>query len=188
MVQTVEDTRDIVRLPWINEGEIEHEMRFSVLDEAWKNFGYSGFLQGGPLADALARLGIEPLCPDQVGQYKKSKAKLAESGEYFWMQYSLGGYYRFPEKLVYQGFVPMFALDIANQIKREEPKALFFIDELTNQPFSRAPRMSHRWDSIRRAFASLRPLNVPDQDPFLSVALGRESFYVAVWDERDYRK
>jgi hypothetical protein len=65
----------------------------------------------------------------------------------------------------YDGTVPEFVLSKAVQIKRDLPNATFEIDQL----FEEEERRERR-----------------DSDPFLVATLGKESFYIDVWDEKEY--
>jgi hypothetical protein len=65
----------------------------------------------------------------------------------------------------YRRYVPVYVLNLANQIKSEIPEATFVVHELTSQ---------------------IEKIQEPLPDPFLSVALNGESYFIAVWDEREF--
>lgn len=65
----------------------------------------------------------------------------------------------------YDGTIPEFALRKAVQIKTETPSAVFYIDQLYQE-------------SERHV--------VLDPDPFLLVTLNDETYYIDVWDEKEY--
>lgn len=65
----------------------------------------------------------------------------------------------------YSRYVPIHALNLAVQVKEALPEARFYVHELTTVT---------------------RKLERPRPDPFLSVELGVEKYWLAVWDERDY--
>lgn len=74
----------------------------------------------------------------------------------------------------YPRYVPIHVLNLANQIFSACPGATFVVEELTETV--------NTIESIRREEARLAWL----QDPFLIVSWGGESYYVAVWDEREF--
>jgi hypothetical protein len=77
-----------------------------------------------------------------------------------WEQYKLGrGNGR------YKDYIPVHVLSLANQIKSEAPEAVFQIHELTE---------------------AVDKIQEPLPDPFLSVALNNERYFIAVWDEREF--
>lgn len=65
----------------------------------------------------------------------------------------------------YERYIPIHVLNLAVSVKELVPKATFFVDEL-QQTYQRIPR--------------------PLPDPFLQVKLAGESYYIAVWDEREF--
>jgi hypothetical protein len=67
----------------------------------------------------------------------------------------------------YQGNIPEFALSKAVQIKDAIPESRFYVSYLVE-------RIDHR--------------SKPKPDPFLYVTLGDESYYLDVWDEKEYEK
>jgi hypothetical protein len=126
-----------------------------------------------PLAGILNKLEIEILNSQEVEDYKqaavttasrlweKDNSELMKSPYVFmyrpkfsWQMCALNQSEASEYIPAYHEEVPEFALNKAIQIKREVPEAKFFV---------------HRLTSFR--------------DPFLSVSLGSESYFVEVWDE-----
>lgn len=65
----------------------------------------------------------------------------------------------------YTGYVPVHVLNLALQVREAAPTASFGVDELT---------------------LSMEAVPKPLPDPFLTVELGSEKYYLAVWDEREF--
>ena len=65
----------------------------------------------------------------------------------------------------YERYVPVHVLNLALQLHDAVPSVHLYVDELQHT-FQRVPR--------------------PLPDPFLSVELGAEKYYIAVWDEREF--
>lgn len=65
----------------------------------------------------------------------------------------------------YTGYVPVHVLNMALQVRLQCPNASMIVDEL-----------SLVIDEVKR----------PLPDPFLKVTLGSETYYIAVWDEREF--
>lgn len=87
-----------------------------------------------------------------------------------WVQYSLDGY---------SGAVPEFALEHAVRIKEALPDAAFKVVQLTYREDQREAEraLMARIERERRL-----------QDPFLLVEYGSESFYIDVWDEKEFEQ
>ena len=274
MTTLIKDPRSITRTPLAHGDDVEAALRGDVLARAHQEFGYVGesFGARGPLAKALADLGIAPLDTNQVEQYKKSKERIWTKGRrtrahviatlvvptvvwsvffaikmYFglhlasdgsgsalggmiltagaltivgecvancivddtvsdlrcvrsWKTFAFGtknytgpsaetsfsdremadlatrgreyareylrGYASYIGYIAnYTGYVPVHVLNTALQVRTACPSAAFYIDELTLE-VAQIPR--------------------PLPDPFLKVSLGSESYYIAVWDEREF--
>lgn len=73
-----------------------------------------------------------------------------------WHMVSLSGF---------DGTVPEFVLDRALLIKCKVPSAEFYIDQL---------------------FLDVEHTRIPDRDPFLVVRLKDETYWIDVWDEKEY--
>lgn len=80
-----------------------------------------------------------------------------------WTKYPLG---RLPG--YYPRAVPLFALNLAVQIKESRPHAIFFVHELSVDA-------GNTWPD-------------PLPDPFLEVCEDGESYFIAAWDERDFER
>ncbi len=65
----------------------------------------------------------------------------------------------------YNGYIPVHILNLALQVREACPEANFVIHELT---------------------LSMENVPKPLPDPFLSVTLGSEEYFIGVWDERDF--
>ncbi len=65
----------------------------------------------------------------------------------------------------YRRYVPIHILSMALEIRKEVPSAIFSIAELTKEVYK---------------------IPQPLPDPFLCVSCGSESYYIAVWDEREF--
>ena len=247
MTTLIKDPRSITRTPLAHGDDVEAALRGDVLARAHQEFGYVGesFGARGPLAKALADLGIAPLDTNQVEQYKKSKERIWTKGRrararviatlvaptvvwglfyaikmYFglhlasdggpgsalgvmiftasaltivgwiitndivgsevsdlrcvrsWKTFAFGAKNysdhrgkEYANHANYTGYVPVHVLNMALQIRSVCPIATFYIDELTLE-VAQVPR--------------------PLPDPFLKVSLGSESYYIAVWDEREF--
>jgi len=79
----------------------------------------------------------------------------------FWKRYTLDGYY--------PGLVPEFAMVKAIAIQNAVPNATLQIDHLMTE-------------------TDRAEMNARERDPFLLATLGEETYYVEVWDEKDYEK
>jgi hypothetical protein len=79
-----------------------------------------------------------------------------------WRRFTLGSV---PGGSPYERYVPVHVLNLALQVQELVPGAVFYVDEL-----------QHIFQQILRALP----------DPFLSVELGAEKYFIAVWDEREF--
>lgn len=128
----------------------------------------------GTLRQALQEVGIEPFSKQDVETYKEERERKAEKQAWdelaerarqdgFPGLFGTGSYARAQWRSVplrrYDGEVPAFALSHALEIKERVPNAEFEVEEL---------RVEKRYD------------------PFLLVSLGRERFYIDVWDEAEF--
>jgi hypothetical protein len=127
----------------------------------------------GSLARTLEELGVEPFRGEDVKQYKKERARMAEHQAYSayrerarrqgYIDLAPGTYVRATWRTVplqrFEGEVPAFALSRALEIKERMPGAEFEVEEL---------RVEKRYD------------------PFLVARCGRERFYIDVWEEEEF--
>jgi hypothetical protein len=150
----------------------------SVALKAEAMLGYSWLrkrlgIELGSLARTLEELGIEPFRGEDVKQYKKERARMAEHQAYSvyrdrsrrqgFTHLAPGTYVRASWRAVplqrFEGEVPAFALSRALEIKERMPNAEFEVEEL---------RVEKRYD------------------PFLVARCGRERFYIDVWEEEEF--
>jgi len=68
----------------------------------------------------------------------------------------------------YKGNVPEFVLSRALEIKREAPETSFEVMSLVQETTNKAPE--------------------PLPDPFLIARHGNETYFIDVWDEKEYEK
>lgn len=213
----VSDAQKIPLMTPAHFDDIAAQMRGEVLADAARVFGYKAdsFNALGPLATLLASLDIMPR--DRVGvmEYKKRRTRkyrtrwnmslgwagvvvalaywslvayathfngwmlavgLALSiaamvhgwacGDSLYREHATVVYWKEIDLLKYARYVPVHVLSKALQIQKANPQVAFVIHEL-----------------CKETTEIMRPL----PDPFLEVKYGAESYFIEVWDERNYR-
>jgi len=111
------------------------------------------------LSEVLHGLDIEILSRDSVCRYQRQKRHDLEKAAQDQDPPSYASYYWGETNIADAENVPPFVLRKAIDIKRACPEVKLMVESISSDP-----------------------------DPFLVAKLGRETYYIEVWDEKDFEK